>query len=526
AILSAASSREEEVASGCWCFGDNGDYCSRLEQKKYLKTNNPQSLHEFVEDPRREGSLIGLQYVVDIKMLDSDKSVVKCNLCNVKGQMATMKEHLVGANHIKVYMEKHYFSVFQSLKRSCHHKTQLVKLLKDYAKEIERAEGTRGIKMECVSAADMKKAQDNWITEQEERLEYDLEQKKFQVLDKRQMALNYSEKFKISSREEATIVLNLTQQLSDQLEKYFLKYKTLDVLDSTMSDSTFTNSTPAPSDYSPNINENIHSKSAANQGLKIAAKKMQWHPQEPSSSMSTQTKVHLFDGMPVKRSDNMGGGRKPRVSEDFSHQSDAIPESSSECQRRKKRKHKELDNFSTMHSSFSYMNDVGSPRPSSSEVSSSHSYPNYYTFSIPNKKSNVPETFGGEMQMVKDTPQNSVSQNDNSSKIEAVQEIESTNDRDIEEMSDVGAEKNTVVSGPSSSTSNSSNEPTSEKPSSSHTHGKTSKTLSPDILHLLKGKDANTVTNILRTLSPFYPALQEVNLEILGQVLVNTGALD
>lgn len=47
-----------------------------------------------------------------------------------------------------------------------------------------------------------------------------------------------------------------------------------------------------------------------------------------------------------------------------------------------------------------------------------------------------------------------------------------------------------------------------ETPSSSQGQRKTSKTLSPDILQLLKGKDANTVTNILKTLSPFYPALQ------------------
>lgn len=49
---------------------------------------------------------------------------------------------------------------------------------------------------------------------------------------------------------------------------------------------------------------------------------------------------------------------------------------------------------------------------------------------------------------------------------------------------------------------------TQETSCSSQAQSKTSKTLSPDILQLLKGKDANTVTNILKTLSPFYPALQ------------------
>lgn len=178
------------------------------------------------------------------------------------------------------------------------------------------------------------------------------------------------------------------------------------------------------------------------------------------------------------------------------------------------------------------MNDMGSPQQSSTEVSSSQSSSiaaTYTHISIPKEKSCVPETFGGEMQVVKDTPQNSISQNtlnDSHSKIEVVKEIKSLNDTTTAETADLGAEKPTTVPGLSSSTSSCSSEPSSQKPSSSHTHGKTSKSLSPELLQLLKGKDANTVTNILRTISPFYPALQEINLEILAQVLINTGALD
>ncbi|KAM5158099.1 uncharacterized protein ACMZJ9_009351 isoform 3-T3 [Mantella aurantiaca] len=95
-----------------------------------------------------------------------------------------------------------------------------------------------------------------------------------------------------------------------------------------------------------------------------------------------------------------------------------------------------------------------------------------------------------------------------------------SSDFEITAPSDLGME---IDESESSSLQSSSTQAT---PSSSQTQRKTSKTLSPDILQLLKGKDANTVTNILKTLSPFYPALQDVNLEILAQVLVNTGALD
>ncbi|XP_040289890.1 uncharacterized protein LOC121002504 [Bufo bufo] len=479
------------------------------------KTQKSMTLVDYISDPRREESLVGLQYVVEIKMLDSDQSIVKCNLCGVKGKMATMKEHLSGINHIKVYMEKHYLSVLQSLKRSCPYKSQFAKLLKDYAKEIERAEGTQSVKIEYVSAADMKKEQAGKRSAAA-RLAFSADQKKLQVLDKRQLALNYSETFKILSREEATIVLNLTQQLSDQLEQYFLKYKGLDFLDSTMPDSISTKPTTEPKDLPPIHHENPHPISAADPGLN---KEMQWHAEKPSSSSS----VFWTD---CASEDTRGMKRKPEMHEDVSHDCDVRPESSSasEFQDRTKRQHQEHDNCATMHSSLFYMNDIGLPQYRSAEVSSSYSSSIAATYT----HFSVPETSGGELQMVKDTPPYSVSENslNDISKTETVQKTESPNYSDTAETSNVDADRNTAVPGLSSSTSDSSHEPSSEKPASSHSQGKTSKTLSPDILQLLKGKDANTVTNILRTLSPFYPALQEVNLEILAQVLVNTGVLD
>ncbi|MEE6510649.1 hypothetical protein FKM82_030685 [Ascaphus truei] len=57
-------------------------------------------------------------------------------------------------------------------------------------------------------------------------------------------------------------------------------------------------------------------------------------------------------------------------------------------------------------------------------------------------------------------------------------------------------------------------------------HNLTSKHLTPVVLQLLKGKDIATVTNILKTLSPFYPELQQVNLAVFARVLSETGVLD
>ncbi|CAH2283699.1 Hypothetical predicted protein [Pelobates cultripes] len=76
-----------------------------------------------------------------------------------------------------------------------------------------------------------------------------------------------------------------------------------------------------------------------------------------------------------------------------------------------------------------------------------------------------------------------------------------------------------------SSTINS-NKPPLESPSSSNATGKTSNTLTPDILKLLKGKDIDSVITCLKALAPFYPALQDVNIEMFAQVLANVGALE
>ncbi|XP_069814282.1 uncharacterized protein [Dendropsophus ebraccatus] len=49
--------------------------------------------------------------------------------------------------------------------------------------------------------------------------------------------------------------------------------------------------------------------------------------------------------------------------------------------------------------------------------------------------------------------------------------------------------------------------------------------LSPEVLQLFKGKDTNSIIHILKTLSPFYPALQEVDLETFAEVLSKTGTI-
>ncbi|KAM4028355.1 uncharacterized protein ACNLHF_023742 isoform 2-T2 [Anomaloglossus baeobatrachus] len=49
--------------------------------------------------------------------------------------------------------------------------------------------------------------------------------------------------------------------------------------------------------------------------------------------------------------------------------------------------------------------------------------------------------------------------------------------------------------------------------------------LSPDVLQLFKGKATNHIVDMLKTLSPFYPALQDLDLEVFAESLSKTGAI-
>ncbi|XP_075068975.1 uncharacterized protein LOC142158671 isoform X2 [Mixophyes fleayi] len=85
----------------------------------------------------------------------------------------------------------------------------------------------------------------------------------------------------------------------------------------------------------------------------------------------------------------------------------------------------------------------------------------------------------------------------------------------------------TCVSGHSGTKTDTHDSPSSSSDStspSSRSHD-SGRHLSPEVLQLFKGKDTDSIIRILRTLTPFYPALKELNLEIFAEVLSETGAI-
>ncbi|XP_072268122.1 uncharacterized protein [Pyxicephalus adspersus] len=420
-------------------------------------------LIKFIEDPNRIEPLVGLQYVVEIKNLETHESIVRCNICRVKGHIKTMMEHLIGLHHIKAYMEMYYFTELQSIKHS-DNKSKIPELIKDFAREIERAEGTQNLQIECFSAPHMKRESDNWISLNDGNSMFISQQTESSILDRRLMALKYSETFKITSRAEASVVLKLTQHLSDSLEQYFMNCEGFEVLDSGVVDNTheiFQSSTKIlfSSDY-----ENRTLESTAERQFNI----------NPTLSVCTSTNIHSLDG-PFEKPEIATG--ENQTCDVISSKQDVFPKknSSSGLQNRKLQNSEDPADIPFMSSQSI------TPQPVQVEHSSC-----VYQNNISNGK---------------------VAKAISESKLPVVYLGMENNESDL----DASSMHSTNLQ---------------ETPSTSQPQRKTSKTLSPDILQLLKGKDANTVTNILKTLSPFYPALQDVNLEILAQVLVNTGALD
>ncbi|XP_075068972.1 uncharacterized protein LOC142158670 isoform X1 [Mixophyes fleayi] len=423
------------------------ELCNSKDKKKQKDETPTPSLQDFIEDPKRKYSLVGLHYVVEFKVSGSNKTLVVCNLCRVKGKALEMRFHLFGMNHIKAYMEKHYLFLLEGLKGVGYQKPHLTMMLREYAKDIELMEGTDGVHTEYISESEFKERQETWVHSKYEDGKSDNPKLNYPVY-RRKMAIIYSRDFKISSRAEAAEVLNLTQQLSDRLEQYYLKCKGLAAMRSSVT-NTIIAKYEAPNMLPPNVQENIYFVNTPKLGLESTVQKTPWDTEEPSTSSMYPYNTKYTDS-------------------NFTGHKSYAPDTAG---------------YGHMH------------------VEQTMEYSKYVSNS---------------------------SLNDNSSNIEATSESEPPVAPDVTDAkghSDIDEEKNTVVPDQSSSHTSSSHELASETPSK-HTHGKTSKTLSPDILLLLKGKDASTVTNILKTLSPFYPALQDVNLEMLAQVLVNTGALD
>ncbi|XP_009323204.1 PREDICTED: uncharacterized protein LOC103917739 [Pygoscelis adeliae] len=168
-------------------------------------------LKDFMNDPKREEPLVGLEHVVEIRFEGRKEPHYECKLCGFNTEMAPMIEHLSGYKHRRAYISKEYPDKMK--RKTTDVKECKVSFLRRIAGELEKTEGLKMYKIEgyirpSTSPPSKKKA----------RWEDDYKRENDPV--RKQKALEFLETFHITSDSEATLVVHITQELTEALKAF------------------------------------------------------------------------------------------------------------------------------------------------------------------------------------------------------------------------------------------------------------------------------------------------------------------
>ncbi|XP_066040958.1 uncharacterized protein [Chamaea fasciata] len=182
-----------------------------LRQVKRAFTGYITCLKDFMNDPRREEPLIGLEHVVEIRFKGRKEPRYECRLCGCNTEVAPMIEHLSGYKHRREYISKEFPDKMR--RRPTDIKKCKVSFLRRIAEELEKSEGLKmyqieGYERPATSSPLKKKA----------RLEDDYKHENDPV--RKQKALEFLETFHITSDSEATLVVHITQELMEALKAF------------------------------------------------------------------------------------------------------------------------------------------------------------------------------------------------------------------------------------------------------------------------------------------------------------------
>ncbi|XP_037983942.1 uncharacterized protein LOC119697337 isoform X1 [Motacilla alba alba] len=168
-------------------------------------------LKDFMNDPRREEPLIGLEHVVEVRFEGRREPRYECRLCGCNSEVAPMIEHLSGYKHRREYISKEFPDKMR--RKPTDAKECKVSFFRRIAGELEKSEGlkmykTEGYTRPATSSPLKKKA----------RWEDDYKHENDPV--RKQKALEFLETFHITSDSEATLVVRITQELMEALKAF------------------------------------------------------------------------------------------------------------------------------------------------------------------------------------------------------------------------------------------------------------------------------------------------------------------
>ncbi|KAM4689337.1 uncharacterized protein O3C94_007441 isoform 2-T2 [Discoglossus pictus] len=507
------------------------------------------SVVDYIEDPFRTEPLVGLQYVVEVKMLGSSKVVLKCNLCICSGEVVTMIQHLIGMQHIKNYFKKHHNSLLYRLKARSKNDTIDGDLLKMHGKRIEAQEGVKKIQFEYISS-NQKQSSDDWKAPVESENSM-LDQQKQEIIepaDRRSLALQYSENFKIMSRTEASLVLGLTEHLNNVLNLYHMKTKGIGI--PVGSEASKVPSGPKEQTKSVEKRDLAPSEpmdsddGSSNLGDGSLKSKRDDEAVQSSSQTSSLKRTYSSDGTPVSQPvvKKYLFAEKNPVRETFAKPSNTCTQKTNLNVESKPGVQSPTPSCTTSvqnpypttsgihnppHSSFS-----GAQKPPSfsrpGNFNPRHSTSSGAPNPTPSTSSRVPNPTPSTSSRVPNPTPSTSSRVPNPTPSTSSRVPNPTPSTFSRVPNPTPSTSSRVPNPPPSTFSSASNskQKSPEPQPTSSTSVKSSKSLSPDILQLLKGKDLATVTEILKSLSSVYPALQDVNIEMFATVLFQTGALN
>ncbi|XP_010138944.1 PREDICTED: uncharacterized protein LOC104497396 [Buceros rhinoceros silvestris] len=185
-------------------------YEAQIPVKRGL-TKDITCLKDFMSDPKREEPLVGLEHVVEMRFEGRKEPHYECKLCGFNTEMAPMIEHLSGYKHRRAYISKEFPDKMR--RKTSEVKECKISFLRRIAAELEKTEGLKMYKIEgyvrpSTSPPSQKKA----------RWEDDYKHENDPV--RKQKALEFLETFHITSDSEATLVVRITQELTEALKAF------------------------------------------------------------------------------------------------------------------------------------------------------------------------------------------------------------------------------------------------------------------------------------------------------------------
>ncbi|KAE8597521.1 hypothetical protein XENTR_v10016493 [Xenopus tropicalis] len=539
------------------------------------------NLEDYVLCRKRKEPLIGLQYIVQMNSDVRSETAFQCNLCLKKGPLYCIMQHLKSFKHRLNYIRQKYDHILPLYgKNTPFYEQELI--LREQAKEIEQSEGSNKMKISINLTATGVYKDDFWkynlIRHQKMSA---LKEKILHLADQQEAVLKYLDSFTIRSQEEANIVQDLTNKLEAAVQ-VFNQYTKQSRTET--SDSYKKNKKHEYKDKEYPENKEFKSET------RKAIQDKQYLAHCSSVSVSEEFKESSFDTREAPEADDENKNSVKTSEQIQSRPAWVCRTKSTGYRNTKweslfandASSQKPLTPFkwgSKLTSSFDSTNinpaDEQSKRRASTELLSSftlfnrgnstdqthNSDPSWTRLSSPPSEDNSSNSHKGKdnckekdlednedycaadsscsvtcdmdayVTPVKDQIYVSVTHSNLSNPLGDIDMTKKPNQITAGQSADFQLERDEKTETEQDLCKKSCaqyldiEDATTSTPQANIAHTE-STPLTPELLQLLKGKDVNLITETLKTISPFYPALQKVNLEELAKVISETGALE